>query len=209
MKSASELVKYPRTLHLPWSNWSDDDKVLKSTTCFVGKQVVVTEKMDGENFNGYYNYAHARSLSPLSGADRGFAKEIWANVSWCIPIGYRFCGENLYAKHSIHYLNLKSYLQFFSIWDELNICLSWGETEKLLEELGLCSVPVLYKGIWNESKIREFDNLDGEGYVVRVEESFRFDDFRTCVAKFVRKDHVAPNAKHWRTQQIVPNQLSD
>ena len=110
MKAENELVKYPRTLHFPWSNWTSDDKVLKSIDNFVGKQVVVTEKMDGENFNGYCDYAHARSLSPLTGDDRGSAKAIWSNVSWKIPVGYRFCGENLYAKHSIHYFNLKSYL---------------------------------------------------------------------------------------------------
>ena len=37
--------KYPRTLHLPWSEGAtNDDKILKSVEHFEGKQVVITEK---------------------------------------------------------------------------------------------------------------------------------------------------------------------
>jgi len=41
--------KYPRTAHLPWSPGADDDDIIIDTVdSFVGKEVVVTEKMDGE-----------------------------------------------------------------------------------------------------------------------------------------------------------------
>ena len=43
-------IKYPRTFHLPWSpGATSDDKMLKSIEHFIGKEVVITEKMDGEN----------------------------------------------------------------------------------------------------------------------------------------------------------------
>ncbi len=42
-------VKYPRTWHLPWSlGMHDDDRVMTNIERFVGQQVVVHEKMDGE-----------------------------------------------------------------------------------------------------------------------------------------------------------------
>jgi len=46
----SRYVKYPRTYHLPWSpGVTKDDRVIKSTNVFEGREVVVTVKMDGEN----------------------------------------------------------------------------------------------------------------------------------------------------------------
>ena len=47
-----EYVKYPRSMHLPWSHPSKDDKVIKNLDAFIGQEVVVTLKMDGENFSG-------------------------------------------------------------------------------------------------------------------------------------------------------------
>ena len=43
-------VKYPSTPHLPTSpNIADDDTIIDDFKMFDGKEVVVTEKMDGEN----------------------------------------------------------------------------------------------------------------------------------------------------------------
>ena len=43
-------VKYPRTAHLPFSEGcTADDKKLTSVAHFIGKEIVMTEKMDGEN----------------------------------------------------------------------------------------------------------------------------------------------------------------
>lgn len=45
----TDYVKYPRTYHLPFSpGMNDDDRALKDCSQFEGKQVVVTEKLDGE-----------------------------------------------------------------------------------------------------------------------------------------------------------------
>lgn len=57
-------IKYPRTLHLPWSlGRTSDDKVLSSMDHFSGREVVVTEKMDGENTTIYSDGLHARSTT--------------------------------------------------------------------------------------------------------------------------------------------------
>lgn len=42
-------MKYPRSFHLPWSRgYTHDDKVAKNVNHFIGKEVVVTEKLDGK-----------------------------------------------------------------------------------------------------------------------------------------------------------------
>ncbi len=42
-------IKYPRTFHLPWSpGLTKDDKRIENLDGFIGREVVVTEKMDGE-----------------------------------------------------------------------------------------------------------------------------------------------------------------
>ena len=46
-----ERIKYPRTYHLPYSqSKTDDDKTLPNDDQFKGMEVVVTIKMDGEDY---------------------------------------------------------------------------------------------------------------------------------------------------------------
>ena len=124
-----------------------------------------------------------------------------------IPEGMRVCGENLFAKHSIAYDALPSYFMGFSMWNG-ETCLDWDTTIEYFELLSIVPVPVLYDDIYDEQKIQAlWDPSRGtEGYVVRVAESFSYEDFATHVAKFVRANHVQTN-KHWRNQEIVPNGL--
>lgn len=124
----TDKVKYPRTYHLPWSpGATDDDRIMEDPdTCFGGKAVVVTEKMDGENCTMYSDYIHARSLEYSSHPSRDRVKAMWSQIAHDIPKGWRVCGENLYAEHSIHYDDLSSYFQVFSVWNDKNVCLSWS-----------------------------------------------------------------------------------
>jgi hypothetical protein len=196
-----EWVKYPRTYHLPWSdNITDDDEVLSNTKMFEDRRVVVTEKMDGENTSIYKNYIHARSIDGRDHFTRSWVKNMAAKIQHDIPDGWRICGENLYAEHSIHYKDLPSYFMVFSIWDNENNCLSWEETESYCDLLDLYHVPVLYKGIWDEEIIKNLysdkEHRTKEGYVVRKACEFPYLNFRNCVAKYVRKNHVMTQ-KHW------------
>ena len=201
-------TKYPRTLHLPWSeSITDDDKVLPSVNVFYGKRVIVSEKMDGESFTGYSDgYTHARSLDGRSHPTRDWVKQFWAQVRAELPEGWRVCGENLYARHSIHYKSLSTYFMGFSIWNDQNICLSWDETLEWFSLLRIMPVPVLYNGIFDEMKIMKLWNpmrsKESEGYVVRLADSFKYDDFTKSVAKFVRKNHVG-DSPHWMYGQAI------
>lgn len=116
-------IKYPRTFHLPCSpNATDDDKKLKSDEHFNKfKEVVVTIKMDGENCTVYNNgYIHARSIDGNSYPWQSKVKYIIQNWCYLIPDGYRVCGENMQAKHSISYTfkNVNELFQCFSIYDD-------------------------------------------------------------------------------------------
>lgn len=138
-------IKYPRTPHLMWSeSISADDKRLKSIDHFYGKEIIMSEKMDGENSNLMRNCIYARSLDGIDHISRHWVKGLWGNIKHEIPEDWRICGENLYATHSVHYTNLETYFNVFSIWNENNVCLSWNETEDWCNLLGLKTVPVLW-----------------------------------------------------------------
>jgi hypothetical protein len=197
----SDIVKYPRTYHLPWSdNMHDDDRMMRSTASFLGKRVIVTEKMDGENTTMYQDFIHARSLDSASNPTRSWVKNFWATISHDIPSGWRICGENLWAKHSIKYEHLPSYFMGFSIWNDKNECLSWDETVEWFELLGITPVSVFYDGIYDEAAIRKLYTSEqwasSEGYVIRIAENFTYGRFRESVGKYVRKNHIQ-TVQHW------------
>lgn len=208
----THYVKYPRTFHLPWSlGITDDDRIHKTTEQWHGKQVVVGIKMDGENTSMYQDHIHARSINSGGHPSRNRIKAMWAQFCGDIPVGWRICGENMFATHSIHYTNLKSYLIGFGVWDDKNICLSWDESLEWFELLGLEPNETIYEGIYDEELIKKLvDQLNfekDEGYVLRLRDSFRYNDYRKYVGKFVRSGHVK-TTQHWmRGQAVVPNEL--
>jgi hypothetical protein len=226
-----EWVKYPRTLHLPWSlGASDDDRIMTpaDASALLHHEVVVTAKMDGENTTMYASHIHARSTESSGGLDRDWVKGLWASIRHDIPEGYRLCGENLYARHSIGYSGLPSYFLLFSVWRE-NECLSWPETVEWAGLLGLATVPTLYTGVYSApggplgqapgafhdamlGRLRALktptpDGGEHEGYVVRPTASFSRADFGSCVAKCVRAGHVT-TTQHWRHTELRPNKLA-
>ena len=204
--------KYPRTYHLPWSLGStNDDKFLESIEPFLDMDIVITEKMDGENTNMYSDKYHARSIDSQEHPSRHFVKSIWGRIKHQIPYGWRICGENLYAKHSIFYDDIESYFMVFSIWDENNICFSWEETVDICNLLNLKTVPVIENNIkFNVDYLKKLAynwNINkSEGYVIRNKNKFNFNDFHNNVAKWVRNEHVN-NDKHWMFKKVVPNKL--
>lgn len=194
-------VKYPRTHHVPWSpGIHEDDRVIASMAAFEGQRVIVTEKKDGENTTLYCDHMHARSVESGDHASRHWVKNFWSGMRAEIPKGWRVCGENLFAKHSIHYADLESYFLGFSVWNEANMCLAWHETLEWFALLGIMPVPVLYHGLYDEQAIRalyqEKEWASREGYVLRIAEAFSYGEFRKKVAKFVRKGHVQ-TIQHW------------
>ena len=207
----SDYYKYPRTYHLPWSKGStNDDKFLESTEPFNGKTMVISEKLDGENTNMYPDRIHARSMDSKDHPSRHWVKGLWGQIKHEIPDGWRICGENVYAKHSIFYDKLETYFYVISIWDENNNCLSWMDTVDICNSLPLIPVPELGIMVYDEEVLKLIsENLDiekQEGYVIRNIESFHFDDFNKNVGKWVREKHITTD-QHWMFKEVEPNKL--
>lgn len=204
-KSENILVKYQKTFHLPWSlGVQSDDKVLKNIDFFYNKEVVVLEKLDGENSSLYSDYLHARSLDSRHNFTRDWLKKMHSILRFDIPKNYQFCGENLWGEHSIRYPDgyLSGYFYLFAIWDNLNdFSLNYDDVLEFAELLDLPTPKILYRGIWDENLLKSIaDKMDTnlmEGYVVRTVEGFKRSHFKNHVAKFVRANHVQTDAVHW------------
>jgi hypothetical protein len=214
-------IKYPRTYHFHFSEgMGNDDKKIKNYNDFVGKEVIATVKMDGENSTGYSdNYTHARSIDSQHHSSRDWFKKFWAERAYKLPEGWRVCGENLYAQHSIWYPLLPSYFMGFSIWNDKNVALSWDDTLMWFEELGIEPVPTewvsndqtySYRGKFDLEAIKhlttKLDTSRIEGLVVRVTDEIPYEKFDTHFVKWVRKGHVTTD-EHWMSQAVIPNQL--
>jgi len=215
----TDYVKYPRTYHLPYSpGMNRDDRMMTDTNIFRGQKIMICEKLDGENTSCYTDRITARSLETSSHPSRNWVKNLWAQFSYNIPTGWRVCGENMFAKHAIHYSKangnaLKTFFYMFSIWDDKNMCLSWDETVEWAELLGLTLVPVYYYGVYNIDVIADLNNKMEtspdivEGYVIRLAREYHYSEFRDVCGKYVRKNHVQNNHGHWTTQKIIKNEL--
>lgn len=209
-----EKYKYPRTYHFSFSEGAtSDDKILKDDNMFLGKKIVITTKMDGENTTIYSDGSfHARSIDSKHREYHSYLLRKIPEFSYLIPNGFRLCGEYLYAKHSIYYDSLEDYFLVFSIWDENNMCLSWEDTKFFCNEMNLKTVPEIYIGEFNLDKVKEIANnqilLGQEGIVVRNFDEYSYNDFNKNIAKIVRKNHVQTN-NHWTNSEIIPNKLKE
>jgi hypothetical protein len=214
--------KYPRTFHFPFSpGTTSDDRIAKRFDALLSGNVVITEKLDGENtcLNQYGVFARSHTAP---------TRNPWANYLWDTwntlhrQLGdLELFGESLYAVHSIRYSRLESYFYLFGIRDGER-WLAWEEVEFYAGVLGLLTVPVLYRGLAAAlpgddglppaeklkasilGMVAEPSSLSDptigttprEGAVARVARSFTTDEFPECVFKWVRKGHVQTD-EHW------------
>ena len=120
---------------------------------------------------------YARSTSSNGGILRERVKALWSGV---------------------RYENLESPFYIFSVFND-DCCLSWDDVWFYSDWFHIPTVPVIYEGFFNNNTIDMLKSLDltgKEGYVIRKRESFKYEDYATSVAKFVRKDHVQTDI-HW------------
>jgi len=218
--------KYPRTPHLPFSpEIHKDDRVTTALDNFIGKYVVITEKLDGSNcciYNGkVYGRSHEvetdhPSYAPIKAFVSGFG---YKDSSWVLY------GENMFAVHSIEYKHIKSLMYLFAVlipskneimaYDTMN---EFYDFENEIPDyhyrnldisypLNITVVPSLFRGVfwdtasikkWMDEAIKKESFCGGpcEGFVIRNAESFSFNDFELNVAKYVRRGHVQ-DEEHW------------
>lgn len=196
-------VKYPRTMHLPWSpGMSNDDRVISAHGLDIlgNSDTVLTEKMDGGNVTLMRDAFYCRSLDSGTPKWEKFAKSEWARIAHDIPEGWRVSCESMWARRSVPYDNLDGALLVFGVWTQTHL-LSWKETVEWAALLGLPTVPVLGRNVplndlyrtWSHQR----DERTSEGFVVRDADSFLIEEFPLRVAKWVRAGHVQTEAD-WR-----------
>jgi len=205
-------MKWPKTWHVPDSpGITRDDRVLENIDHLKNREIVITEKLDGETFSLYYNHLHARSQDYPHHESQNWLKAFHARFKYLIPAHWQIAGEYLYAQHTICYDELTSYFYVFAIIDnKLQMVFSLDETLLICQSLGLVYVPILYRGLLPDKFIMPKKSVFGqeiEGYVVRPTGEFPVSEIYKNMAKYVRADHVKTD-KHWRTNW-VPNKLKN
>ena len=209
-------TKYPRTWHLPDSpnRGADGDHAYPDYASFEGREVVVTEKLDGENTTIYGDgHTHARSVSSGYHPTRTWVRALAGRIAHTLPAGWRVCGENTYGRHSIAYDALPSYFQLFAVYDADDVCLGWDDTTACAKRLQVDIVPLLYRGVFDRVRVlslREGESAFGperEGVVVRGADAFARDEHVGAVGKLVRSGHVKTD-RHWMSGAVVPNGLA-
>lgn len=232
------MPKYPRTYHLPWSEGlTSDDKKISDFICLLGytfpyegeeitvkTPLIITEKLDGSNICFCKEGMFARSHSgPPNHESFDLAKSEYSRVKYKLDPTCFYYFEYMYAKHSIYYENLPSYLFLIGVFDEWTghngEWLPQNELEQIAQELEFPVVPVLAnlrEGVFSEKELKkvtiEAFNLpsvfggEKEGIVVKrdgIDTNFS----RNC-AKMVRKNHVQTD-EHWINQPIIRNKLNE
>jgi len=203
------MSKYNRTYHLPWSvGATNDDRISKDVSSLIGVDIVITEKLDGENCgmtnDGVYARSHAAFTTSAWSREVRQLHEL--KVKGQLEEDVFIFGENMEGIHSIEYANLKSYFYIFGVRDN-NIWIPWKSVEEYSYLLDIPIVPVLFKGkVESEKELKELveklvsepSELGGEreGIVIRNAGMFHNDDFKDNVMKWVRKDHVQTTT-HW------------
>lgn len=203
--------KYPRTYHLPSSpGTTSDDRIAKDISGIYNRNIVITEKLDGENtcINKYGVFARSH-VEPTRNPWAFYLQPLYQILK--NELGeLEVFGESLYAIHSIKYSGIESYFNIFAVRDG-DTWLSWDDVEMYASILGIPTVPVLFEGSLSQ---QDFDNKieelvsersclsseeypsQREGIVVRIREEFNTEGFPTSVYKWVRKGHVQTD-KHW------------
>lgn len=206
-----ENSKYKRTLHFPFSpEIHSDDKVQYDLSALIGVEVIASEKADGGNsgFDIYNLFGRTHAL-PTDCPTFDYIKNVhYYPKKHMFNKDYMYFGENMYAIHSIVYTKLEDYLYLFNIQNK-EVMLSFDAMVKEAKRLDFKTVPVVFRGVFkSEKEIESFlkEEMDKEsfwggereGFVIRVADEFKMEDFSKKVVKYVRKGHVQSD-KHWKT----------
>ena len=214
--------KYGRTYHYPFSpGTTSDDRINYDywEDMSTIRQVVHTEKLDGENtcLNKYGVFARSHA-APTVHPWANYLKQRWELIK--NELGdLEIFGENLYAVHSIRYTDLPEHFFVFAIRDH-DRWLSWEETKFYAAMLDFKMIPEI-KTVVPEDRARfEKDVLEivktasvfgsedvitekpcsMEGIVTRNVGEYSTRRSSQNVFKYVRKGHVKTTEPWTRAQ---------
>ncbi len=205
-----EQLKYPSTGHWPGSlSVHRDDTYNRNPEAFVGREVIITEKLDGGNTS--LNNGEVFARSNVAPSHAGWMAMVRKYHAWKTAgeTQYTFYGEDIAALHSLPYsVPMDQTYYVFAVLDTLHKdWISWDQLTQEATQRNLAVVPVLHRVIFkNTNEIQKWfeDNLkkpsaygqEREGFVMRIADAFPNSMFFESVCKFVRPKHVQ-TSKHW------------
>jgi hypothetical protein len=205
------VPKYPKTFHWPWSP-VPHRRYMEHPENFVGRRVVVPEKLDGGNTALSEGKVYARSTGqPATEPWFDFVKGNHATRTYGLGDLVPY-GENLYAVHSIEYEPLPDFFHLFHVLStSRNVFLGWDAVKDFAAERGFMHVPVVFDGVF--SRVEEITELfqrelpkgsvygpEREGFVIRIADEIPYDDYAKFASKYVRDGHIKTDehwTKHW------------
>ena len=203
--------KYCRTFHWPASETVHaDDSLSKHANAFIGREIIITEKLDGGNTCLYNGEVYARSTGMPS--HDGWMAMVRKHHAWKthqFP-NIAFYGEDLYGVHSVSYDAIPEAETYYLFAVRVgNTFLAWQDVETYAKDLNVKTVPVIFRGVMEsidtlttfmqeQRKLPSVLGPEREGFVIRHPESFQARDFEKHVVKYVRANHVQTEDKHWR-----------
>lgn len=184
----------------------NDDRVCTAPERFIGREIVITNKMDGGNTCLHRGEVYARSTGQVATA--AWFAQVRKYHAWkTYHSELFFYGEDIAALHSIRYSTRRDETYFvFNILRD-TIWLAWDDVVQIAAAHDLPVVGVEFRGVftttaqltkWLAEKINSPFHLgEREGFVIRTVDEFHTDQFSDNVCKYVRAGHVQTN-EHWK-----------
>lgn len=204
--------KYLRTPYSPWILANPHSRPAADMTRFIGREIVITEKLDGSNTLLRQGQASHRSADNASSSPwLAMARKHHAWKTIPLP-NLQLYGEDIYGVHAIEYDPVPENAAFrlFAV-RENDAWLSWDAVAALARNLDMLTVPVLHQG--TPATLRELRReaealmfrpsaigSEKEGIVIRIAGSFPSSEFNRSVCKMVQPGHVQLAAGYWRNR---------
>ncbi len=199
-------TKHPSTPYLDISQTANEKVVV--TQSFIGERVTITEKMDGEITSIYPDGSfHARSLDSGAAWQRDVIHSYLSSIVSAMRYDEHFVFENMYAKHTIEYDDLESYLYLLYIVRG-GVVISHEQTRMIASKIGLAMPKVLFSGVFKSRTANEV--ITGgdfrEGFVIRTNRSFPYARLGPYTAKYVVSGFAQTDV-HWTQSEPKKNKL--
>ncbi|MCD6575658.1 MAG: RNA ligase family protein [Nanoarchaeota archaeon] len=205
--------EFPKTPYIFVEVEVREDKSLgpKETDIFTNTEVIIQEKVDGNNLaifvdeDGPHYKSRGSIVTPHDARFKNL--NLWYNIheeeiKSISEKGLCLIGEWAFWKHTIHYQSLPSYFIAYDIFDLKNErFLSQKRVIELLSRTSIAYNPIIYEGKINGVKDLE-KLLDGsqfgapkkEGLYLRIDD----EDYNLHRAKYVPKEFIEGINTHWR-----------
>jgi ATP-dependent RNA circularization protein (DNA/RNA ligase family) len=191
------------------------------TRALLTGKVTIEEKMDGANVGiirikkdpGFALQKRGSLIGPSEHAQFNYFVN-WAHSNYDkiirMKVGEIAYCELLYAKHNIHYTELKSYVMLFDVWNpRKNEYMNSDDKREFANKIEIPQVPVIYEG--QGPRIEDLIDLIGRSYFYEgLMEGIVVKNYRKQMrGKVVRPEFMKEidESDHWMNSGLVKNTI--